>query len=785
MTHEIAMVLAILVASLFFFTTGILRLDIVAILVLLALALAGLVSPEQAVSGFSSPAVITIAGMFIISAALTRTGVASLLGRQMHKAAAGNPVKLVAVIMLTAGLLSTVLNSVSLAAMMLPVVMDLARRARISPSKLLLPLVYGALLGSTTSLVGTPRNIVASHALEAHGFQPFGVFSFAPVGLVILLGGVAFMSTIGWKLLPSRDPHSPTRSVREEDLVSTFDLQERLFVVRVPAQSQLDGRPLAASRLGSAVGLHVVAVLRPDGDILAPGAATIIRSNDRLLVEGRPELLREIQGNRHLRLQEDGKIAERLTSADIDLAEVSVPAGSSLVGRTLSDSNLRGRMRVVVLAIMRGGVATVTGLRDATIGVGDALLIQGDQEHLDAVAASSDFQNYRHITVAEAIDLYRIYERLVTLQVTEGSMFIGRSLSEIKLADAAGLTVIALTREDGTVVMPDANVVFHENDVLVVSANPDDLRVLRALQRLEIEEGEIPDLSRLESERVGLLEVVLAPRTSLVGKTPRELHFREKFGLSVLAIWREGRAIRSNLRDIPLRFGDSLLVFGPHAKLRVLASEPDFIGLTQAVQVESRSKLAPLALAALAIALIPAIAHWTSISVSVLMGAAFVVVTRCLTIDEAYRGIELPAIVLVAALIPLGTALEATGAAGFLADHMTGIFGGFGPLGVLAALCIMTAIGSQAIPAPALVVLMAPIAISTAQTAHLSPHALMMGVALSACGFSSPVGHPANALIMGPGGYRYSDYAKVGLPLTLVVLLIVLFVMPLRWPLVP
>jgi di/tricarboxylate transporter len=152
-------------------------------------------------------------------------------------------------------------------------------------------------------------------------------------------------------------------------------------------------------------------------------------------------------------------------------------------------------------------------------------------------------------------------------------------------------------------------------------------------------------------------------------------------------------------------------------------------------------------------------------------------------VDEAYRGVELSAVVLVAALIPLQLALVNTHAAELLADTLLHTFEPLGPRGILAALCVMTSLGSQAIPAPALVVLMAPIAITAAETAGLSPHALIMGVALSASGLASPVGHPANALIMGPGGYRYMDYLKVGLPLTIVVLLLVIFVMPVVWPL--
>lgn len=777
--------LAIVAGALVCFVTGVLRLDVVALLVLLALSVTGLVTPSQAVSGFSNPAVVTIAGMFVISAALGRTGVASLLGRQIHRLAGASPQRLLAAMMLIAGLLSAFMNSVGLAAMMLPVVMDLARRSRMAPSKLLMPLVLGALLGGTTSLVGTAGNIVASDALREAGLAPFQVFDFTPIGLVILLSGVTFVATVGWRLLPTRDSLRGYGGARDEDLASSFELQERLFIVRVPPGSQLDGRPLAASRLGSAVGLHVVAILRPEGNILAPGAATQLRVHDRLLVEGRPELLREIQGNRHLRLLEEGRATERLSSAEIGHAEVRIPASSSLVSRTIASADLRKRTGVLVLALSQDGKPITHGLQNVTLRAGDSLLVQGRHSDLQALSSNPDVTDFTSLPIADALQRHGIGDQLFSLSVTEGSMLIGKTLAEIRLADAAGLTVVAIVRGESGALMPDATEQIREGDVLAVAANPDDLRVLRALQKLEIQEGSIPDLSQLESDKVGLLEVVLAPRTPLVGKTPRELQFREKYGLSVLALWRESRSMRSNLRDVPLRFGDSLLLFGPRARLRALAAEPDFIGLTQAVQTEPRSRLAPVAIAALAVALIPALLGWMDISQSVLMGATLAVVGGCLTIDEAYRGVELSAIVLIAAMLPLGLALKETLVADAIANGLLEAFGQLGPRGVLAALCVMTAIGSQAIPATALVVLMSPIAITAALSAGLSPQAVVMGVALSASSLSSPVGHPANALIMGPGGYRYIDYVKVGLPLTIMLLLIVIFVMPFFFPLTP
>ena len=491
MTPEIALVLAIVAGALVCFVTGILRVDFVALLVLLCLAVTGLVEPAAAVAGFSSPAVITMAGMFVIGAALARTGVASILGDRIYKTAGGETRKLIAVTMLFAGVLSTVINTVGLTAMMLPVVMDLARRMKLAPSQLLLPLVLGALLGSTSSLVGTPRNIVASAALAQRGYEPFGVFDFAPVGIIVFLSGVTFVALVGYRFLPARDPQFARTPDRDENLAATFDLRERLFLVRIPSQSPLDGKPLAASRLGSALGLHVVAILRSDGDNLAPGPATMLRSHDRLLVEGRPDLLREIQGNRHLKLHEAGGISERLQSAEFGVAEMGLAPTSALVGKTLADLDLRRKHKVSVLAIMRDEVPVLTGLQDVVLSPTDTLLVQGVRSQLDAMAASNGFSDQRVLSIDEAFRLYRINDRMVTLQVTDGSMLVGRTLGDSRLADAAGLSVVAIVRDDQTVVMPDASELFRENDALVVTANPEDLRVLRALQKLEIEEGAI------------------------------------------------------------------------------------------------------------------------------------------------------------------------------------------------------------------------------------------------------------------------------------------------------
>ena len=307
--------------------------------------------------------------------------------------------------------------------------------------------------------------------------------------------------------------------------------------------------------------------------------------------------------------------------------------------------------------------------------------------------------------------------------------------------------------------------------------------LVEGLQSLEIESQPLPDLGELESEEIGLVEAVLSPFSTLAGKTPRELNFRYKYGLSVLAIWRKGRAYRSNLRDKPLRFGDALLLYGPRQRLRMLGSEPDFLVLTEEAQETPRQEKIPLALLIMGIVLVPAIFDWLPIAISAIIGVALMVLTKCLTMEEAYRSINWKAIFLIAGMLPMGIAMEQTGAAQFLADGMVGMIGGLGPLAVMAGFFILAALTSQFMPNPAVAVLLAPIALSTAADLGISPYPLMMTVAVSAsAAFLSPVGHSANVLVMGPGGYKFSDYLKIGIPLTLVVLAVVLLIMPFFWP---
>ena len=342
---------------------------------------------------------------------------------------------------------------------------------------------------------------------------------------------------------------------------------------------------------------------------------------------------------------------------------------------------------------------------------------------------------------------------------------------------------MGIIRKEKTHLMPDPQERLEAGDLLLVKGNREDLLTVDGLQALRIESEPLPDLSELESAEVGLEEAVLSPHTTLVGKTLREIHFRAKYGLNVLAIWREGRAYYSNLGEMALRFGDALLLHGARGRIQVLGSDPDFLVLTEGAQQAPRTSKAWMAVLIMAIVLLPVILGLVPIAIMVVVGVALMVLTGCLTMDEAYRAIEWRAVFLIAGMIPLGIAMQVTGAASFVATWMVDLLGVYGPTAVMAGLYILTSLASQVMPNPAVAVLLAPIALNAANDLGVSPYTLMMTVAVAAsAAFLSPVSHPANLLVMGPGGYRFSDYIKVGLPLTLVVLVVVMLVTPIFWP---
>ena len=787
-TNEMIIVFSILAAVIVLLVTEWIELEVAALLVLGAIALTGIVSPVEALSGFSNPAVVTIWAVFILSGGLTRTGIANILGRYLLKVAGFKLPYLVAIIMSLAGVLSAFMNNTAVAALMLPVVMDIARKTKHSPSILLMPLAYGTLLGGLTTMIGTPPNILATEALRQNNLAPFEMFDFTPIGLIVMFAGVAFVSFVGIKLLPRKSNASKATS-ENSNFLSQYDLKEQLARVSIPAKSPFVNKTLAKSRLGSGFGLNVVAINRADATILAPDMTEVIQANDKLIVCGSPKQANEIDYCEQMELESDKPSIEELLLCGMQIAEVRPSPNSEYIDQRIFNIDFRNRFGLNVLAIKHAKGIIVEDLRNKRVKTGDTLLVQGPVEKVMELQNDKNFLPPEELDPDVLMSSYPLSDRAHVLRVPESSKLIGLSIGESRLGEAIDVQILCIQRKDGSTAIPTFKDRYESEDLLVVLGAADMISLLleHDPESFFIEDQTaIIEPEMLEDDQVGLMEVMLSPHSVLSGLTLRQHNFRKKYGLAVLAILRKGIAYRSNLRDIVIEFGDVILLHGKWKRLMVLGQEPDFLVLTETAQEAPREEKAKVALGIMAVVLFPVIMGWIPIYIAVVIGAALMVLTKCLTMDEAYRYIEWKAVFLIAGMLPLGIALDKSGAAGLIAESALNILGPYGPHAVLFGLLTITFMATSIIPTAALVVLMVPITLKTSVAFGISPHALIMGVALAASSsFTSPISHPANVLVMGPGGYRFKDYMKVGLPLTLVILIVLMVFLPIFWPLTP
>lgn len=622
MDAEMWIVIGVLAIAIVLFITEWLRVDVVALGVVVALMITGILTPEEAISGFSNTAVLTIASLFIIGGAVMQTGLAGSIGQRILKIAGSKPTSLTIAIMLSVALLSAFMSDSGTVAVLLPATISLAVSAQISASKLLIPLAYGALLGGATTLIGTPPNIIVSDLLRESGLTAFAFFDYTPIGLILLIAGLLFILVLGRRLLPDHAPSTDVQRVETpEELVDRYRLPDNLYRLRVRRGSTLVDQTIEETRMRSDFGLTVLNILRP-----------------------------------------------------------SHPLSMS-------------RMDEIGLALRSDDYESIAPQTDTTFKVGDLIIAQGVPNDMAHAAASWNLG----VLPAQTETNYDYF-----------------------------------------------------------------------------------------NDEIGIAEVILPPRSSLVGKTLVDIQFGSRYNLTVLAINRPSVDERLDLKGTILRFGDSLLVQGPwHNILNLRKFRRDFVVMgepEEMVPAAARAR-APLALIILVGMLILMVTNLIPITTASMLAALLMILGGCLTIDEAYEAIDWKSIILIAGMIPMSIALEKVGLVDVVSQGLIGGLGQIGPTMVLAGLFLLTSIFTQVLSNTTTTVLIAPIALSAARSLNVSPYAFMMGVAIAASmAFATPVASPVNTLIMGAGNYRFSDYLKIGFPMILITLILSLIVLPVLWP---
>jgi len=589
MTPDIAICLTILASAVLVFAWDRVPADVVALGVMLAVVVTGLLPADKAFAGFGSDTVMMILGLLVMSAGLIQTGVVEIAGRHVFDLAGRNPAIFLPVIMVSVAAVSAFMSNTAATAFFVPLVIGYAAKIGASPSKFLLPLAFASILTSSVTLISTSTNLVVSDLLTRYQQPPMGMFELAPVGIPIAVNGILYVWAIGVRLIPQREDQKAEET-----------------------------------------------------------------------------------------------IGERKYQADVMVVE-----GGPLVGKSLKDARITGDAELTVVKLIRD-TESMRGdkrLADLELQAGDELFIEGLRADL------------------------------------------------LKIKDIKGL---------------DFKADLHP-------ASPD-----------------------AEKEQT-IVEGVLLPRSPLIGQSLRSLEFKERYGLQVLAIHRAGRVPRT-ISSARLRMGDVLLLQGTPEDVKAL-ERGNLFNIFGGVEEErlNRSR-APLAAAIFALAILAATFKLASLPVAVLGGAFLMLLSRCLSPEEAYRQVEWKVLILIGALLSLGAAMEASGAGKYLAQQLIGIVGAESRYGLLTCFFILTVALTQPMSNQAAALVVLPIAMQTGIQIGVDPRAFGMMVAVAAsCSYLTPL-EPSCLMVYGPGKYQFSDFFKIGMPLTVLIYGLAIVLVPWIWP---
>jgi len=566
-------------------------LDIVAMLAFSVLLVTGILTPAEAFRVFSNDAAITVAAMFVLSAALERTGVIESIAHGLNRAVGRSLWSVLLVTLPIVGVLSAFINNTPVVLVFMPVMISLGVARGLKPSKLLIPLSFASILGGLCTLIGTSTNVLVSSSAERLGQPPLRMFELTGAGLLLALAGLVYLLTIGRRLLPDRETLA--------SVLQTIDSKQYLTEAIILEDSPLIGQRLADSPLYNQPKARVLDIFRVDEPCAGPLKEVVFKQGDRL----------------------------RLS---MELASVM---------------DLKSRAGVELLPKKEFGVEVV-GAQKAVIA-----------------------------------------------------------------------------------------------------------------------------------------ECIIGPHSNLIGHSIRNVNFRRRYGVLVLAVHRRGTSLSEDFADVQLRYGDTLLVEGPESALRDLRENRDFLLLVDVPFAHKRRRKQWLSTGAIAFVVTLASINFMPIAALAVIAATAVVLGGCLSADDAYDAVDWKVIFLIFGMLALGVALEKTKGAEELAHTLIVGLGGFGPMVVLGAILLVTSFITNFLSNNAVAVLLTPIAVQAAAALEVSPRPFIVAVAFgaSAC-FATPIGYQTNTLVYGAGGYRFADFLRVGLPLNVLFCILAAWVIPRFWP---
>ena len=592
---DLLITLGVLAAAVVLFIGNFLRNDLVAVLIVIAFSVSGVLEPAEALSGFSSNAVIIIACMFIVGRAITYTGIAQLVGDAIIRHGGTSEKRLLLLIMAATSLVGAFMSSTATAAIFIPITLSVAEKAGLNHRRLLMPLAAAALISGMMTLVATTPNIIINGALLDQGLEGLGFFDFTPFGLLVLALCCAFMALAGQGLLSAdRNPEPRKSAPTIDDLLRYHNIDKNEYLLRVPGHSDLVDKSVARMRLNAAY-------------------------------------------------------------------------------------------HIILLAVERS-------------------------------------EHGRHAAIAPA----------------------------------------------------RAETVFHEDDVMLVVGCPDCVKRFAQDYSLQILPFRVQH-RRAFFQVVGIAEVMLNPESNLIGKSLKETLFQSTFHSMVIGIRRKGETLTEGLADLPLKFGDVLLLCGAWTDILPLREHREQYLLLTMPRDSKDYVPAPekrgVTVGVIAVMVALMVFNILPPVTAILAATAALLLLRCVPMTSVYTVVDWQTIVMIAGILPLALAMQKTGVIGHVATWFMNSFSQAAPVTVLGGLFVITAFLGLFMSNTPVAVLMAPMAVGIGQSMGISPQACAMTVAIAcSSAFISPLGSPVALLVREPGGYGFSDFAKVGVPMLLLSL---------------
>ncbi len=364
--------------------------------------------------------------------------------------------------------------------------------------------------------------------------------------------------------------------------------------------------------------------------------------------------------------------------------------------------------------------------------------------------------------------------------VTKGSSLIGKRLPETELGKSRTVRVFEILRGGRRLAdIPLDALPLKEGDSVVLKGSARDVAAIQETGDLSFERESISPNGR----EVRLVEAIIGPRSPMLGQTIRQLGLRRHYGVVAAALHRRGQNLLDHFQDIPLEFGDTILFEGPESNLARLRDEDDFLSLNESTEKPLRRRNAPIAIACILAVVILSALDIVPIVTAAIIAAVVVVVTRCLEPAEAYESIDWPILFMIVGMLGLGKALETTGAAKLAADTLTTHLGHMGPVVMVAGIYLLATVMTEFVTNNAVAIILTPIVVAIAESLGISPRPFIVAVMFAAsASFCTPIGYQTNTYVFGAGGYKFSDFLRVGVPLNALLFVAAVVLIPIFWP---